>query len=180
MTMSVRTAGPADHRRIMELLDSARGLELSPEERAKRGFVQGSFDERKLAALEATTGVYVAENDGELAGFAITSPADDHDGGPPRLTVDAARAAGLTSDFFLYGPVVVDPRHSGKGVLRLLLAAVDANLADRYAHAVLFVEHTNEKSMSVHRHLGMTELTEFTNNGRNYAVFTFPTGTYTP
>ncbi|WP_326834688.1 GNAT family N-acetyltransferase [Amycolatopsis rhabdoformis] len=137
--------------------------------------MQGSFDEKKLAAFETSTGVYLAEAGGEAAGVALTSPAESAvaaAGGPPGRTVEVARAAGLTEGVFLYGPVAVAPTHRGQGVVRLLLAAVAEHLADHSA-GVLFVERANEKSLAVHTHLGMTHLGDFTHADREYAVFSF-------
>ncbi|QRP43208.1 GNAT family N-acetyltransferase [Amycolatopsis sp. FDAARGOS 1241] len=172
MTILVRKAGSTDRATVLALLDGARGLGLSPAERAAQGFVQGSFDEEKLARFENTTGVYLAEDDGEPAGVALTSPADDADGGPPRLTIETARAAGLTEGVFLYGPVVVAPAHRGQGVVRQLLAGVAEHLAEHEA-GVLFVERANAKSLAVHTHLGMTYVGDFSVTGRDYAVFSF-------
>ncbi|MEE1784618.1 GNAT family N-acetyltransferase [Streptomyces sp. SP17BM10] len=180
MTLSTRKATAADRATVLALIDAARGDGLSPQERAERGFVQGRFDEDKLAATEATTGVYVAEEDGRIAGAALTAPASPAlDEGPPRRTWEAALHAGLAQDrFYLYGPVVVDPDFRGRGVVRSLLRAVDANLRDRFDHGVLFVEKSNHKSLAVHRHLGMREAAEFTVGERAYAVFVFASGTF--
>ncbi|MEU8510916.1 GNAT family N-acetyltransferase [Kitasatospora sp. NPDC048722] len=180
MTLSTRTAVAADRATVLALIDGARGEGLSPEERAERGFVQGRFDGDKLASMEATTGVYVAEEDGRIAGAALTAPASPAlDEGPPRQTWEAALRAGLAPDrFYLYGPVVVDPAFRGRGVVRSLLRAVDANLRDRFDHGVLFVERSNHKSLAVHRHLGMREAAEFTVADRTYTVFSFASGTF--
>ncbi|WP_432853727.1 N-acetyltransferase family protein [Amycolatopsis sp. CA-161197] len=172
MTILVRKSGPADRPAILALLDGARGLDLSPEERAAQGFVQGSFDAGKLVLFETTTGVFLAEDDGEPAGVALTSPAESAGGGPPGRTVEVARAAGLTEGVFLYGPVTVAPAHRGQGVVRLLLAAVAEHLAG-YRAGVLFVERANEKSLAVHTHLGMKHVGDFTHADREYAVFSF-------
>ncbi|MEU4667671.1 GNAT family N-acetyltransferase [Amycolatopsis sp. NPDC023774] len=172
MTILVRKSGPADRPAILALLDGARGLDLPPAERAAQGFVQGSFDADKLALFETTTGVYLATDDGEPAGVALTSPAESAGAGPPGCTVEVARAAGLTEGVFLYGPVTVAPAHRGRGVVRLLLAAVAEHLADHTA-GVLFVERANEKSLAVHTHLGMNHVGDFTYAGREYAVFSF-------
>ncbi|MET7994627.1 GNAT family N-acetyltransferase [Amycolatopsis sp. NPDC005232] len=172
MTILVRKSGPADRPAVLALLDGARGLDLPPEARAAQGFVQGSFDEEKLSGFDTTTGVYLAEDDGEPAGVALTSPAGSAGDGPPGRTVEVARAAGLTEGVFLYGPVTVAPAHRGQGVVRLLLAAVAEHLADHTA-GVLFVERANEKSLAVHTHLGMKHVGDFTHAGREYAVFSF-------
>ncbi|MGW4487313.1 N-acetyltransferase family protein [Amycolatopsis sp. NPDC004368] len=172
MTISVRRSGPADRPAVLALLNGARGLDLSPAERAAQGFVQGSFTEERLGAFDTTTGIYLAEADGDAAGVALTSPSGSGFGGPPGRTVEVARAAGLTDGVFLYGPVTVAPSHRGQGVVRLLLAAVAEHLADHTA-GVLFVERANEKSLAVHTHLGMTHIGDFTHAEREYAVFSF-------
>ncbi|MFE6049158.1 GNAT family N-acetyltransferase [Kitasatospora sp. NPDC056446] len=180
MTLSIRRAVSADRAGVLALIDGARGDGLPAAERAKQGFVQGRFDEEKLASMEADTGIYLAEEDGRLAGAALTSAASSVvDGGPPRLTVDAALRAGLAPGrFYLYGPVVVDPPFRGRGVVRSLLRAVDADLGGRFEHGVLFVEQANHKSLAVHRHLGMRELAEFAVADRRYTVFGFASGTF--
>jgi ribosomal protein S18 acetylase RimI-like enzyme len=180
MVMLTRKAVIADRTEVLALIDGARGEGLSAAERAEQGFVQGRFDEHKLAAMEATTGIYVVEEDGRIAGAALTAAASSLlDEGPPRLTMEAAVRAGLPADrSYLYGPVVVAPSFRGRGVVRSLLRAVDAHLSDRFDHGVLFVEQSNHKSLAVHRRLGMREVAEFAVADRNYTVFSFASGTF--
>ena len=58
-------------------------------------------------------------------------------------------------------------------LLRMLLATIGRELADRFDQGVLFVERANEKSLAVHRHLGMTATGEFSFAGRRYVVLSF-------
>jgi RimJ/RimL family protein N-acetyltransferase len=88
---------------------------------------------------------------------AVTKAADGHDLG--RL--------------FLYGPVAVDARFQGRGVLTRLLTALSSALKDDFDLAVAFVETANERSLAVHRHYGMTEAAHFAVGGRTYVAFTF-------
>jgi ribosomal protein S18 acetylase RimI-like enzyme len=180
VTLSTRKALAADRARVLALIDGARGAGLSAAERAEQGFVQGRFDDDKLALMEAGTGIYVVEQDGQIAGAALTAAASSElDEGPPRLTREAAVRAGLASDrFYLYGPVVVDPSFRGRGVVRRLLQAVDADLGELFDHGVLFVEQSNHKSLAVHRHLGMREVAEFAMADRRYTVFSFASGAF--
>lgn len=73
MTITVRRSGPDDRPAILALMRAARGEGLSPAERAERGFVQGAMDDQVLTRFQEGTGVFVAEEDGALAGFAMTS-----------------------------------------------------------------------------------------------------------
>ncbi|MDT0469065.1 GNAT family N-acetyltransferase [Streptomyces gibsoniae] len=65
------------------------------------------------------------------------------------------------------------PEFHGRGVSRALLSAVARGLSGRYRYAALFVEHSNHRSMTVHRHFGMREQAEFTFQDRTYTAFTF-------
>lgn len=171
MTITVRRSGPQDRDAILALMAASRGDGLSAEERAERGFVQGRMDADTLARFEQGTGVFVAEEDGDLAGFAMTSEPGAVTSGPPRLAVDAVGEG--RARLFLYGPAAVDPSCQGRGVLTKLLAALSRALRDRFDLGVAFVEAVNAKSLAVHRHYGMTEAATFMFDGRDYVVFTF-------
>jgi GNAT superfamily N-acetyltransferase len=180
MGFSVAKATYQDMPAIAALLRAARGDGLSDQERAERGFIQGQLSDRILRRFQQGTGIFVAvhddeQNGAELAGAALTAdPALLADAeGPVAGMIATARTAGLT-DFALYGPVAVDPRYQGRGVLRMLIDGVRKSLSAGYSDAVLFVELANEKSLAVHRHLGMRELGGFTAAGRDYLTFSFP------
>lgn len=174
MTIAVRRSGPADRTAILALMAEARGDGLSAGEKAERGFVQGTMNEELLAQFQEGTGVFVAEQDGVLSGFAMTSQPGVTTGGPAKLAADAARECfGAPARLFLYGPAAVDRRFQGRGVLTLLLRTLSGELGDRFDRGVAFVEAANEKSLAVHRHYGMAETTRFCYEGRDYRVFTF-------
>ncbi len=153
---------------------AARGEGLSPAERAERGFVQGTMDDQVLARFQEDTGVFVAEEDDVLAGFAMTSLPGVVSSGPPKLAVDAVTGgARAPRRPFLYGPAAVDPRFQGRGALTAMLTALCRELRGRFDLGVAFVELANEKSLAVHRHYGMTEAASFHHAEREYVVFTF-------
>jgi ribosomal protein S18 acetylase RimI-like enzyme len=184
MTITVRRSRPDDHAAILALMDQARGDDLTPEERSRRGFVQGTLTPEILARFQDGPGIFVAEAEGEFAGFAITSLP----GGLPPQHPAAAAVTAVTAvtaveqeagdrdpgRLFLYGPVAVAPRFQGRGILTRLLTALSRALQDDFDLAVAFVETTNERSLAVHRHYAMTEAAHFTTNSRTYAAFTFP------
>ncbi|MGW5350330.1 N-acetyltransferase family protein [Streptomyces sp. NPDC004031] len=183
MTITVRRSRPEDHAAILALMDQARGDDLSPEERARRGFVQGTMTPDLLARLQDGPGIFVAEADstGDLAGFAITS----EPGGLPPHHPAAAAVTAVTEAadhdlgrLFLYGPVAVAPAHQGRGILTRLLTTLSHTLKDSYDLAVAFVESTNTRSLAVHRHYAMTEAATFTLTDRTYVAFTFAPATF--
>jgi hypothetical protein len=102
--------------------------------------------------------------------------ADAFHGGPSKLSLEAVRSANADHPeqrLFLCGPLAVDPRFQGRGVLTMLLASLNRDLGGRFDLAVAFVEDANKKSLAVHRHYGMTEIPGFWYEGREYHVFTY-------
>ncbi|MFC4603321.1 GNAT family N-acetyltransferase [Rhodococcus kronopolitis] len=179
MSITVRKSEPADRAAILALMQASTGEHLTPEQRAEQGFVQGVMDEETLTRFMNGPGVFLAEEDGELAGFAMTAEPSPAAGGPVQGTVDAVTAeVPAGTKFFLYGPVAVDARFQGRGVLTKLLTALSRELAGRYALGALFVEESNAKSLAVHRHYGMTEAARFAVGERWYVVFTFEPATF--
>lgn len=176
----VRRAEKDDRQAILALMDAARGKDLSAAERAERGFVQGTMNEEVITRFLAGTGVFIATEDGELAGFAMTSEPGAVTAGPAKLTVNAALDGEdpATTRLFLYGPAAVDHRFQGRGVLTMLLVALSRELAGRFNRGVAFVEAANAKSVAVHRHYGMTQRVGFRFDGREYLVFTFDPGEF--
>lgn len=166
MTTTVRRASADDYPWIIGLIDSNRGTGLTAQERGNRGFVQGEWSIAVLEDLADGPGIFVAEVDGRLAGFAITSPAGRITSGPAGRTNDLAAAAYPQGSFFLYGPVAVDDAARRRGVLRALVERLSAELGARYARAIAFVEGSNAASMAVHTRLGFQEFASFELDGR--------------
>lgn len=176
MTIEFFRSGAADRRDILALLVEARGDDLSDVERARQGFVQGQMDASILARFQAGSGVFVAREGQTLAGVAMTSSPGMVEHGPPGQT--AAAMAEIYPDvppdrMFLYGPLAIDRRYRGQGLLTRMLVYVCDALGDRFDRGGAFVETANQKSLAIHRHYPMHESAQFTINDRDYAVFTF-------
>nr|WP_162933246.1 hypothetical protein [Corynebacterium lactis] len=151
---------------------------LTEEQQRTGGFVQGRIDADMISGRVAGPASVVALADGVGVGVVLTAGADEYKQGPPGLAVEAAREAGLT-DFFLYGPGVVDAGHRGRGVLRAMKDEVIRLAASEeagYRWAVGFVEHTNEASMAAHAKTGWQSVATFEFKGRPYDVIAHPVG----
>lgn len=176
MSVTLHRAGADDRPAILRLMDEARGEHLNDEERAQQGFVQGQMDESTLARIQAGPGVFVACDGPILAGFAMTSTASAAGSG---LAVETAKVAAkvvpeLSLDkIFLYGPVVVDRRYQGQGLLTRLLVHVCIELRAQFSLGALFIDRANQKSLAIHRHYPMDERASFEFKKRSYVVFTF-------
>lgn len=176
MPITIDRSNVNDRAAILRLMNEARGDDLSGDERAKRGFVQGQMDEALLALFQSGPGVFVARDGSTLAGFCMTSVSGMAGGGPPAETINVivrAMPEIPLDQIFLYGPVAVDRRYQGQGLLTRLLIHVCTKLRTQFQLGALFIEHTNQKSLAIHRHYPMDESIIFTFNDRSYTVFTF-------
>jgi ribosomal protein S18 acetylase RimI-like enzyme len=181
MTLTIRRSEPADHPAIISLMDASRGEGLSAEERSERGFVQGVMTPEALAVLEGGPGIFVAVEDGALAGFVMSSQPETTRNVAARTAVSVA--AGELDDpslrLFLYGPAAVSADFQGRGILSKLLTKMCADLAPVYDVGVAMVEASNKKSMAVHGHYGMRRTAPYEVDGRQYFAFSFPTTLFT-
>jgi hypothetical protein len=85
---------------------------------------------------------------------------------PPVIAMLRAWGGGSTA--YVYGPVCIDPRSRGQGVLEALYAAVVARMPGR--EAVLFIRRSNARSLRAHARLGMTEVAWFTFDDEEFLV----------
>lgn len=176
MTFQFSCSGAADRGAILALLAEARGDDLNDAERARQGFVQGQMDASILARFQAGSGVFVAREGPTLAGVAMTSLPGMVEHGPPGRTaaVMARTYPDVPRDrMFLYGPLAIDRRYQGRGLLTQMLIHVCDALGERFDRGGAFVETANQKSLAIHHHYPMAESAQFTINERDYAVFTF-------
>lgn len=176
MPITIDRSNESDRPAILRLMDEARGQDLNDDERERTGFVQGQMDESMLAHFQSGPGVFVARDGSALAGFCMTSIPGMAGSGLPAETIKALVQAmpELSLDqLFLYGPVAVARRYQGQGVLTQLLIRVCVELGSQFELGALFVERANQKSLLVHRHYPMKEITTFIHKDRPYIVFTF-------
>lgn len=176
MTIEFSRSETAHRDAILALLAEARGDDLNDAERGRQGFVQGQMDESILARFQAGSGVFVAYEGQTLAGVAMTSLPGMVEHGPPGQTAVAVAQAhpDVARDrTFVYGPLAIDRRYQGQGLLTRMLIDVCDALGDDFDLGAAFVETANQKSLAIHRHYPMVESAHFTINDRVYAVFTF-------
>ena len=175
-TMQITLSTAQDRPAMLALFAEAQGSDLSEEERSRTGFVQGRMDETVLARFQADLGVYVARDGSVLAGlWAVSTPAPGMQGPPAEMikAVQHALPEMPLATMFMSGPIAVARHYQGQGIMSMLLHRLCEDLRGRYALGVSFVEAANHKSLAVHRHYGMQEVTTFLFAGRQYLVFAF-------
>lgn len=147
MSITITRSGAADRPAILQLVSEARGDDLSNEERAEQGFIQGNIDESLIARFQAGSGVFVARKGSDLVGFAMTSLPGAVSNGPPAFSITATRDALPEipkAELFLYGPATVGRKYQGHGIMTQLLTHVCMEMRQQYKLGIAFVEQANK------------------------------------
>jgi hypothetical protein len=115
--------------------------------------------------IESESLILVAHDGPRLAGCLFTEE-KARAASPPVLAMLRAWSGGTNA--YVYGPVCIDQRSRGQGVLEALYAAVVARMPGR--EAVLFIRRSNSPSLRAHARLGMVEVARFTLNGEEFLI----------
>ncbi len=173
--MITRVAIAADIAGILKL----QGLNLYPHlsvaERAA-GFVTTPFTAPQIEVLLGQTGVFVAEKQGEVVGYAFAGSWEffsqwaifSHMASRfPQLTWHGTSIT--TANTFQYGPVCIDRALRGSGILPSLFATLRATWAPRFPIGLTFINQANPRSLAAHtRKLNLEIVDEFAFNGNSY------------
>lgn len=180
--MLTRIGSPADIPGILSLQENNLYENLSGIER-KLGFVTTPFSDGQLLDLLAQRGVFVAEEKGKIAGYALAADWDFF-AQWPIFPYMASRLSTLTFlgdavhpvKSFQYGPVCIEPSLRGTGLFPRLFEEMRLEFSSRFPVGITFINRINERSYAAHtRKLGMTVIDEFEFNGRNYYGLAFDT-----
>lgn len=150
---------------------------LSADER-KQGFVTTPFSENQLRELMAERGVFVAEERGEIMGYALAGTWNFFSKWPIfPFMVSRLGQVGVTEDrSFQYGPVCIGSALRGSGKFPLLFEEMRREFTSRFPTGITFINRLNERSYQAHtRKLGMTVIDAFEFSGRSYYMLSFDT-----
>jgi predicted GNAT superfamily acetyltransferase len=175
-----RRAG-ADDLAAIAALQSANYIgNLAPEER-RQGFLSAEFTAAQIAAIASDLGIIVAVASRDVLGY-LCAFRRQFDHRSPVLaamleTFPVVRFEGRplsAYESFIYGPVCIDRRYRGRGLLRGLYEALLEEMAGRFEVGVAFVARGNPHSLRAHvRGLGMVEVGEFEVGGNAYVTLAF-------
>ena len=178
--MEFRRARPEDFSAVLKIQSANYIGNLSVEER-EEGFLSAQFTPVQIAELAADLGIVVASDSDSVVGFLCGFRCDFNHRSPviARMieTFDSAQYEGKplrSYKIFIYGPVCIDRRHRGRGLLRGLYEALKREVAGQFEVGVAFVARNNPHSLKTHvAGLGMAEVGEFEVNGNVYATLAF-------
>jgi len=149
----------------------------------KSGFVTTAFSEAQITKLMSQQGIFVAEEHGGVAGYAMAGAWDFFSQWPifpymvSRLGSLTFKGGAVPADkSFQYGPVCIGASHRGTGLFPLLFEEMRREFVSRYPIGVTFINRINERSIAAHRRkLGLSLIDEFEFSGRNYYGLAFDT-----
>lgn len=140
---------------------------------ASGGTLTGSFPHDRVAGwIRGPMPVVIARLRGELTGVLVTSPMDQPRDKSVLGRMCSAYHGGPTA--YIYGPVCIDARSRGSGLLARLWAEARRQLPDR--EAVLFIRLDNIASVRAHARLGMRQVATFEFDGAAFGVFSSLSG----
>jgi L-amino acid N-acyltransferase YncA len=146
-----------------------------------QGFLSARFTREQFAAMDADVAVVVAEVDGSVAGYLCGSSVEFNLQFPLLAAMVAHYPYAQLHDrslqhytSFVYGPVCVDRKLRGRGLVRGLYHALVSEVTGRFEIGVGFVAQDNAHSMAVHAEgLGMRDAGAFEFGGRSYRILAF-------
>lgn len=171
MSIIYKLTTQKDQPTILALMKRYSKQNLTPEERQKEGFTQGT-----LTTFQQNIGIYGAFDEDTLIGVLMAAKLGTHTQGPPGSMLEALKTTLPKEQLektFSYGPVAIDKNYRGQGLFSKMLSFMCQDLKTHYQYGVCFVEHSNEKSLAIHRHYPMEECVTFTFKGNLYSIFLF-------
>lgn len=154
------------------------------EEDKKDGFVTTAFSKEELKEIiEKEQGIFIAQDGNEVVGYVMSASWQYWSAWPifavmmedlPHLTFQGQPLSVHNS--YQYGPVCIDKRVRGSGVLEKLFDFALERMEKKYPILVTFINKINHRSYEAHtRKLGLQVIHEFSFNNNEYFELVFET-----
>jgi hypothetical protein len=180
--MITRVASESDINGILELQSQNLYTNLSEAERAE-GFVTTPFTVEQIKALLSQSGVFIAEKQGVLVGYAFAGSWDFFCQWSifphmisrfPQLSFQGTQIT--VGNSFQYGPACIDRILRGSGVFPQLFEVMRSSFSTRFPIGVTFINKANPRSVAAHtRKFNLEIVDEFEFNGQSYYGLAFGT-----
>ena len=170
-----RIAMPADIPGILALQEKYLVTNLSAEQK-KNGFVTTPFTIDQLTDIINQTGLFTAKDNNTIIAYAFAGSWQYFSQWPifnamtERFPLLAFRDFTITTEnSFQYGPVCIDEKYRGSGLLNKLFELMRITLLKRYPLSITFINKINPRSLKAHvGKLNWTIIDEFEFNNNNY------------
>lgn len=153
---------------------------LSDEEK-KSGFVTTPFSVEQLTIVIHNEGLFIAKDNNKIIAYLFAESWDFFSQYPifkymislfPKLHFLDFEINTITS--FQYGPICIDKKHRGQGLINLLFEFMRIHIVKRYLLSLTFINKTNIPSYKAHTEkLKWTVVGDFQFNDNNYYILAY-------
>lgn len=179
--INTRLANPIDIPGILSLQDRYLYRNLDEVERQK-GFVTTPFTIPQIEEIMAQNGLFIAKNENDdIIAYAFAGSWNYFEQWEifnfmvarfPQLSFHGKEIT--TGNSFQYGPVCIDERYRGKGVLNQLFETMRIELVKKYPISITFINKINVISEKAHtKKLGWEIIDTFEFNSNTYIGLAF-------
>ncbi|MBF2709511.1 GNAT family acetyltransferase [Flavobacterium soyangense] len=151
------------------------------EEEKKSGFVTTPFSVEQLTYVINNEGLFIAKDNNKVIAYIFAESWDFFSQYPifeymislfPKLEFLDFEINSTTS--FQYGPICIDKKYRGKGLINLLFEFMRIHVVKKYTLSLTFINKTNIPSYRAHTEkLKWTDIGEFQFNDNNYYILAY-------
>lgn len=165
-------------------LHSKYQIDTILEEDKKDGFVTTAFSKAQLSdIIEKEQGIFIAIEEGEIVAYVMSASWQYWSPWPifQQMIENLSSLSYLEQTLsvynsYQYGPVCVDKRVRGSGVLEKLFDFALEHMQQKYPILVTFINKINHRSYAAHtQKIGLSVIAEFAFNGNAYYELAFDT-----
>ena len=148
------------------------------EDEKKSGFVTTPFSAEQLTYVINNEGLFIAKDDQKIIAYIFAESWDFFSQWPifdymislfPKLKFLDFEINSTTS--FQYGPICIDKKYRGKGLINLLFEFMRIHIVKKYPLSLTFINKTNAPSLKAHTEkLKWTIIADFEFNNNNYYI----------
>jgi hypothetical protein len=179
--LKLSIANNSDIESVLKLQELYLVTNLTDDQK-KEGFVTTPFNHELLARVIKNEGLFIAKDiDNKVIAYAFAESWDFFSQYPIfeymiSLMPDLKFENHLfnTENSFQYGPVCIDKKYRGKGLLNQLFELMRENVVKKYPLSLTFINKINQPSMKAHtQKLGWTAISEFQFNANEYVILAY-------
>jgi len=165
-------------------LHSRYQVDSIEQEDKKDGFVTTAFTYEQLSNLiTQEQGLFIAIENDEVVGYVMSASWEFWSAWPMFVQMikdlDSVEYLGqklTTKNSYQYGPVCIDKKYRGSGLLEKLFDFAREHMSKKYPILVTFINKINPRSYVAHtKKLGLTVIKEFEFNNNNYYELVYDT-----
>lgn len=178
--IELQVAKLKDIRGVLALQELYLVSNLSEEEK-KSGFVTTPFSVEQLTYVINNEGLFIAKDNNKIIAYIFAESWQFFSQWPifehmislfPELSFLDFEINSTTS--FQYGPICIDKKYRGKGLINTLFEFMRIHLVKKYPLSLTFINKTNIPSLKAHTEkLKWTVLSDFQFNNNNYFILAY-------